>query len=711
MLIPISALLRHQAKASLHSLSHFSTLVPTEVVPKAAKLACGSDQPGTPSARPYEAPTPSSDWSKTHGGNYSEPGTPQLNRPAYANAQSPYVSSSPGIQPITPGSACYLPGTPGVQPMTLEGVMSSVIGTRIVVAYQSKVSPLSDFTTKCSFWTGSCCIIELTKNFPLRSSSVVAYFTNYGFVFSFRCFSGFGGGGCVVAMGARGWVGGGVLLLLLLYVVVWCVIREGSEDVTLAREGIKSIWEDADFIKVSDDEVAFLAHGDANDENNVLSLWYDGLKLFVVTDGNKGCRYFTKGIEHLQHALEISPENVVAYFGLASRLLVNPVGGSGRDLDELQTEINVNCKRINKMFGYTGYEPIVYIDKPLSISERIAFYSIAECVVVSAVRDDMNLTPYEYIVCRQGVSGLGSGLDSSGIKKSMLVVSKFVGCFPSLSGAIRINLWNIETIGEALNEEISMAESEKQLLHEKHYRYVSTHDVAYWSQSFMQDLERSCKDHFRRRCYAMGIGFGFRLVALDANFKKLEISTIESAYKKSRNKAIFERGRDNLSKWFSPCEEIGIVTEHGYYMRWSQDKEWESCGQNFDFGWIQMAEPVMKLYIKATDGSSIETKESGLVWHHQDANPGIGSCQAKEMLDHLESVLANEVVTVKRGQFIIKVKPQGVSKGIVVDKVFTSIANDERKADFVLCIGGNRLDEEMFKIIENAMSRIALPQC
>ncbi|KAF6167792.1 hypothetical protein GIB67_027570 [Kingdonia uniflora] len=171
------------------------------------------------------------------------------------------------------------------------------------------------------------------------------------------------------------------------------------------------------------------------------------------------------------------------------------------------------------------------------------------------------------------------------------------------------------------------------------------------------------------------------------------------------------RGRDNLSKWFSPCGEIGIAAEHGYYMRWSQDKEWESCGQNFDFGWIQMAEPVMKLYIEATDGSSIETKESGLVWHHQDANPGFGSCQAKKMLDHLESVLANEVVTVKRGQFIIEVKPQGVKKGIVVEKVFTSIANDERKADFVLCIGDDRLDEEMFEIIENAMSRIASPKC
>ncbi|OVA15481.1 Carbohydrate kinase PfkB [Macleaya cordata] len=45
---------------------------------------------------------------------------------------------------------------------------------------------------------------------------------------------------------------------------------------------------------VCDDEVAFLTQGDPEDEKNVMSLWYKGLKLLIVTDGEKGCRYFTK---------------------------------------------------------------------------------------------------------------------------------------------------------------------------------------------------------------------------------------------------------------------------------------------------------------------------------------------------------------------------------------------------------------------------------
>lgn len=66
----------------------------------------------------------------------------------------------------------------------------------------------------------------------------------------------------------------------------------------------------------------------------------------------------------------------------------------------------------------------------------------------------------------------------------------------------------------------------------------------------------------------------------------------------------------------------------------------------------------MELYKEATDGSSIEIKDSGVVWHHQDADPDFGACQANELLVHLENVLANEPALVKRGRNIVEVKPQ-----------------------------------------------------
>jgi hypothetical protein len=71
--------------------------------------------------------------------------------------------------------------------------------------------------------------------------------------------------------------------------------------------------------------------------------------------------------------------------------------------------------------------------------------------VVTATRDGMNLVPYEYVVCRQGPAqaaapGNGAAAAPPDKRHSMLVVSEFVGCSPSLSGAIRVNPWSIEAV-------------------------------------------------------------------------------------------------------------------------------------------------------------------------------------------------------------------------------------------------------------------------
>ncbi|XP_078429241.1 trehalose-phosphatase/synthase 7 [Wolffia australiana] len=414
--------------------------------------------------------------------------------------------------------------------------------------------------------------------------------------------------------------------------------------------------------------------------------------------------------------------------------IANPPRGRGRDVDDIQAEIRESCRRINGAHGSENYTPVVYIDRAVAFGDKAAYYTVAECVVVTAVRDGMNLTPYEYVVARQGGGEAAAVTEAE--KKSMLVVSEFIGCSPSLSGAIRVNPWNIEATAEAMHEALAMDEGEKRLRHEKHFRYVSTHDVGYWSKSFLQDLERCCKDHFRRTCWGIGLGFGFRVVALDPNFRKLHVDVIVSAYERARSRVILldydgtlvpktsinktpgkeviaiinalsrddrnavfivsGRARASLATWFSPCERLGLAAEHGFFIRWGRE-EWEVCGPAGDTGWFQMAEPVMKLYTESTDGSWIERKESAVVWHHQDADPGFGSSQAKELLDHLESVLANEPVAVKSGQFIVEVKHQGVSKGLVAEKILQGVKEKGRAADFVMCIGDDRSDEDMFE--------------
>lgn len=290
--------------------------------------------------------------------------------------------------------------------------------------------------------------------------------------------------------------------------------------------------------------------------------------------------------------------------------IVNPARSSGKDVQEAKREIYTTASIINEVYGTTDYEPVVLIDRPAPRYEKTAYYAVAECCIVNAVRDGMNLVPYKYIICRQGSSSLDQslGIELDSPRTSTLVVSEFIGCSPSLSGAIRVNPWDIDAVAEAMNMAITMPDAEKQLRHEKHYRYVSSHDVAYWARSFMQDLERACKDHYDKRCWGIGLGLGFRVISLSPSFRKLTIDHVVSAYKRTSRRAIFldydgtvvsqssmvrspspklvdvlnglcndvnntvfivsGRGRGSLSEWLAPCEKLGLAAEHGYFLRY-----------------------------------------------------------------------------------------------------------------------------------------------
>ncbi|CAA0841866.1 Alpha-alpha-trehalose-phosphate synthase [Striga hermonthica] len=424
--------------------------------------------------------------------------------------------------------------------------------------------------------------------------------------------------------------------------------------------------------------------------------------------------------------------------------IANPARGRGKDVREIQSETYATVSRINNVFCEPGYEPVILIEGPLNFYERIAYYVVAECCLVTAVRDGMNLIPYEYVVCRQGTEKLDEalGVGPALNKKSMLVVSEFIGCSPSLSGAIRVNPWNTEAVAEAMDSAMMAPEAEKQMRHDKHYRYVSSHDVAYWARSFMADLERACGEHARRRCWGIGFGLGFRVVSLGPSFRKLSVEHIGSAYRRTRNRAILldydgtltsqgaadtrpneeavgvldrlcrdprnvvfvvsGMNKEILAQWFASCERMAIGAEHGYFVRPQHSSVWETCISVQDFEWKQIVEPVMQLYTETTDGSFIETRESSLVWNYQLADPDFGSCQAKELLDHLESVLANEPVSVKSGPHTVEVKPQGVHKGLVAQRLLAMMREKEVLPDFVLCIGDDRSDEDMFEVITSA---------
>ncbi|PQM34402.1 putative fructokinase-7 [Prunus yedoensis var. nudiflora] len=90
-----------------------------------------------------------------------------------------------------------------------------------------------------------------------------------------------------------------------------------------ARKGIMSVWDQADIIKISEDEITFLTGGDDPYDDNVVltKLFHPNLKLLVVTEGSEGCRYYTQKIDTNQYSSEIS--------GPGSGVKVKPVDTTG----------------------------------------------------------------------------------------------------------------------------------------------------------------------------------------------------------------------------------------------------------------------------------------------------------------------------------------------------------------------------------------------
>ncbi|XP_062193000.1 probable alpha,alpha-trehalose-phosphate synthase [UDP-forming] 9 [Phragmites australis] len=426
----------------------------------------------------------------------------------------------------------------------------------------------------------------------------------------------------------------------------------------------------------------------------------------------------------------------------------NPARSLGRDIDVVRTEVLATRDRINTRFGLPGYDPIVVIEDPLPMHEKLAFYTAADICIVTAVRDGLNRTPYIYTVCRQE-GPIASGLVGAP-RESAIVVSEFVGCSPSLSGAIRVNPWNVDEVAEAMGSAVRMSELERQMGQEKHYRYVITHDVVDWARSLDQDLQRACKDHASMNILSVGLAMSFRVVVLGPGFQMLSPGHINPAYHRTGKRLILldydgtvmpqgliyrapseqvirilnelcsdpkntvfvvsGRRKDELAGWFGPCERLGISAEHGYFTRWSRDSPWESSKLVLDFDWKNTAEPVMKYYADATDGSYIEVKETALVWHYENADPDFGSSQAKELQDHLRDVLAKEPVSVKSGHQIVEVNPQGVGKGISVQSLIATMGSRESMPDFILCVGDDRCDEDMFEAITAPSSKSSLPE-
>ncbi|MGE0555491.1 MAG: trehalose-phosphatase, partial [Gemmatimonadales bacterium] len=150
------------------------------------------------------------------------------------------------------------------------------------------------------------------------------------------------------------------------------------------------------------------------------------------------------------------------------------------------------------------------------------------------------------------------------------------------------------------------------------------------------------------------------------------------------------RPRRFLQRWLGALP-LGLHAEHGAWSRPPAASEWTTA-LPFDLEWREQLRPVLEDFAKRTPGAFVEDKELGLAWHWRAADPTIGARHANELGLNLLHMAANLPVDLLLGHDVLELRPQGVSKALVGQR----LAALAPAGSAILAAGDDRTDEELF---------------
>ncbi|PPF87878.1 alpha,alpha-trehalose-phosphate synthase (UDP-forming) [Subtercola sp. Z020] len=185
---------------------------------------------------------------------------------------------------------------------------------------------------------------------------------------------------------------------------------------------------------------------------------------------------YTKGIGHRLKAYGELIEDGKIDVGHASLIQVaSPSRERVKTYMQLRDEIELTVGRINGDFSTISHSAISYLHQGRPREEMAALYLAADIMLVTALRDGMNLVAKEYVASR---------FDNDGV----LVLSEFAGAADELKQALLVNPHDIQGLKEAILKAIAMPRSERVRRMRALRKRVTEYDVAHWSKSFLDEL-------------------------------------------------------------------------------------------------------------------------------------------------------------------------------------------------------------------------------
>jgi len=374
---------------------------------------------------------------------------------------------------------------------------------------------------------------------------------------------------------------------------------------------------------------------------------------------------------------------------------------------KIEYKISNLVSRINGEYGSLNHSPVQHYPQYISGQEYFALLRVADVALITSVRDGMNTTSLEYVICQKNHYG-------------PLILSEFSGTAASLGNAIHINPWDLGGVADALKHALEMPMAQKKSDHEKLYHYVTTHTVSTWSNSFLKrlltnltsfsqsaltpalDRKRMIEQYHKakKRLFMFDYDGTLTPIVKDPNAAipaDRVLRTLKALAADHRNSVWIISGRDSpfLEEWMGSISELGLSAEHGCFIRKPASEHWENLTSQMDMGWQKEVMDVFSHYTERTQGSWIEKKRVALTWHYRQADPDFGTFQARECRKTLESnVLKRWDVEVMSGKANLEVRPTFVNKGFIATRLINEYGYAHGDPpDFVLCLGDDQTDE------------------
>lgn len=371
--------------------------------------------------------------------------------------------------------------------------------------------------------------------------------------------------------------------------------------------------------------------------------------------------------------------------------------------DQLLRQIDEAVGRVNGRHATLDWSPIQYVYRSVTERELVALYRAAAVMVVTPLRDGMNLVAKEFVACR---------VDEDGV----LVLSEFAGAAAELGSGVIVNPYDVDAMASALQAALAMPLDERQSRMRALRERVLTHDITRWTRSFLARLETTSVAPREAAGHASGwvtpeslaatireaqdvvivLDYDGTLVPIVATPRQacpdagvLRLLRDLSARNGFDLHVASGRDRKDLEAWLGELD-VGLHAEHGLWTR-DRDGGWSAVAE-IGADWKSRVRRILDEITERVPGSLVEEKSAGLAWHYRLADPEFASLQARELRLHLREILSNSPVAIMRGHKLVEIRRQGVHKGLVVERILAGRAT----RPLIVAIGDDATDEDLF---------------